>query len=33
MYELFIEIGRHGEKDLIEIPPEPTAEAPAEAPA
>ncbi len=30
MYELFIEIGRHGEKDLIEIPPEPTAEPPAE---
>ena len=30
MYELFIEIGRHGEKDLIEIPPEPTAEQPAE---
>ena len=33
MYELFIEIGRHGEKDLIEIPPEPTAEPPAEQPA
>ena len=30
LYELFVQIGRHGEKELVEVPPEPVAEPPAE---